>query len=213
MLRRCFMSAVLQSCDQCWIRGGGGVANSHRPGMSDAYFFRLTAQVAGPSIRGSLTGSSPKIHYSVQQGWENTTLLCVKWVSLWRVGLEVIESDSPVLTLKERGLLSRWFKLCRLWSVFGANTATVVTENFRGFLWFPSKMLGLYLKFISFRLLPYPFPVIQSYVTWATDKQTNKQTNKQTPWPEFASELYRPSYRRLSAKLVPTFADRKMSRD
>jgi hypothetical protein len=29
-----------------------------------------------------------------------------------------------------------------------------------------------------------------------------------TPWPEFASELYRPSDRRLSAKLVPTFADR-----
>jgi hypothetical protein len=29
-----------------------------------------------------------------------------------------------------------------------------------------------------------------------------------TPWPESASELYRPSDRRLSAKLVPTFADR-----
>jgi hypothetical protein len=29
-----------------------------------------------------------------------------------------------------------------------------------------------------------------------------------TPWPEFASELYRPSDRRFSAKLVPTFADR-----
>jgi hypothetical protein len=31
---------------------------------------------------------------------------------------------------------------------------------------------------------------------------------KKTQWPEFASELYRPSDRRLSAKLVPTFADR-----
>jgi hypothetical protein len=30
----------------------------------------------------------------------------------------------------------------------------------------------------------------------------------ETPWPESASELYRPSDRRLSAKLVPTFADR-----
>jgi hypothetical protein len=29
-----------------------------------------------------------------------------------------------------------------------------------------------------------------------------------TPWPEFASELYRPSDRRLSAKLVPTYVDR-----
>jgi hypothetical protein len=34
------------------------------------------------------------------------------------------------------------------------------------------------------------------------------QQNKQTPWPESASELYRPSDRSLSAKLVPTFADR-----
>jgi hypothetical protein len=31
---------------------------------------------------------------------------------------------------------------------------------------------------------------------------------KKAPWPESASELYRPSVRRLSAKLVPTFADR-----
>jgi hypothetical protein len=28
-----------------------------------------------------------------------------------------------------------------------------------------------------------------------------------SPWPESASELFRPSDRRLSAKLVPTFAD------
>jgi hypothetical protein len=33
-------------------------------------------------------------------------------------------------------------------------------------------------------------------------------TNKQTPWPVSASELRRPSGRRLSAKLMPTFADR-----
>jgi hypothetical protein len=31
---------------------------------------------------------------------------------------------------------------------------------------------------------------------------------KRTPWPESVSELYRPSDRGLSAKLVPTFADR-----
>jgi hypothetical protein len=35
---------------------------------------------------------------------------------------------------------------------------------------------------------------------------------KQTPWPETASELYRPSDRHLSAKLVPNFADRGVSR-
>jgi hypothetical protein len=28
-----------------------------------------------------------------------------------------------------------------------------------------------------------------------------------TPWPDYANEVYRPSDRRLSAKLVPTFAD------
>jgi hypothetical protein len=38
-----------------------------------------------------------------------------------------------------------------------------------------------------------------------------KQT-KQTPWPVSARELYRPSNRRLSAKLVLTFADRRVSR-
>jgi hypothetical protein len=31
---------------------------------------------------------------------------------------------------------------------------------------------------------------------------------KKTPWPESASELYQPSDRRLSAKFVPTVADR-----
>jgi hypothetical protein len=33
--------------------------------------------------------------------------------------------------------------------------------------------------------------------------------NKHTPWSESASELYRPSDRRLSAKLVSIFADRE----
>jgi hypothetical protein len=32
--------------------------------------------------------------------------------------------------------------------------------------------------------------------------------NKQTPWSESTSELYRPIDRRLSAKWLPTFADR-----
>jgi hypothetical protein len=32
--------------------------------------------------------------------------------------------------------------------------------------------------------------------------------NKKAPWPECARELFRPSDRRLSAKLVPTLADR-----
>jgi hypothetical protein len=36
--------------------------------------------------------------------------------------------------------------------------------------------------------------------------------NKQTAWSESASELYRPSDRRLSAKFVPTFAARGVPR-
>jgi hypothetical protein len=40
----------------------------------------------------------------------------------------------------------------------------------------------------------------------ATKPKQNK--NKQTPWSESASELYRPSDRRLSAKSLPTFADK-----
>jgi hypothetical protein len=35
-----------------------------------------------------------------------------------------------------------------------------------------------------------------------------KNKKKKTPWSESASELYRPSDRRLSAKCLPTFADR-----
>jgi hypothetical protein len=35
---------------------------------------------------------------------------------------------------------------------------------------------------------------------------------QQTPWPKSASELHRTNDHRLSAKLVPTFADRKVSR-
>jgi hypothetical protein len=37
---------------------------------------------------------------------------------------------------------------------------------------------------------------------------TTAKNKKKTPWPESAKELYRPSDRRLSAKLVPNFADR-----
>jgi hypothetical protein len=39
-------------------------------------------------------------------------------------------------------------------------------------------------------------------------KVLHSQKNKQTPWSESASELYRPSDRRLSAKCLPTFADK-----
>jgi hypothetical protein len=42
--------------------------------------------------------------------------------------------------------------------------------------------------------------------------ETDVICQTQTPWPQSASELYRPSSRPLSAKLVPTFADRGVPR-
>jgi hypothetical protein len=41
------------------------------------------------------------------------------------------------------------------------------------------------------------------------NKTLNSLFLKKTPWSESTSELYRPSDRRLSAKLVKTFADRR----
>jgi hypothetical protein len=46
---------------------------------------------------------------------------------------------------------------------------------------------------------------------WNNEHSVNNNEvkgKKKTPWSESASELYRPSDRRLSAKLLPTFADR-----
>jgi hypothetical protein len=42
----------------------------------------------------------------------------------------------------------------------------------------------------------------------ATEERGECNKIKKTPWPESASELYRPSDRCLSAKLLPTFEDR-----
>jgi hypothetical protein len=41
-----------------------------------------------------------------------------------------------------------------------------------------------------------------------TNGRTDGRTNERTPWSESASELCRPSDRRLSAKWLPTFADK-----
>jgi hypothetical protein len=40
------------------------------------------------------------------------------------------------------------------------------------------------------------------------NENNNNKQNKQTPWSGSVSELYRQSDRRLSAKWLPTFADR-----
>jgi hypothetical protein len=49
-------------------------------------------------------------------------------------------------------------------------------------------------------------PVLNNWTKYHTNEVDQQQ--QKTPWPESASELYRPSDRRLSAKIVPTFADR-----
>jgi hypothetical protein len=43
-------------------------------------------------------------------------------------------------------------------------------------------------------------------------KEVPSNTFSLTQWPESESELYRPGDRRLSAKLVPTLADRGVPR-
>jgi hypothetical protein len=53
-------------------------------------------------------------------------------------------------------------------------------------------------------LLPLSYP--GSYVN---NNNNNNNNNNETPWPELASDLYRPRDRRLSAKLVPAFVDRR----
>jgi hypothetical protein len=40
------------------------------------------------------------------------------------------------------------------------------------------------------------------------EEEEEEEKKKPPPWPQSDSELYRPSDRRLSAKLVPIFADR-----
>jgi hypothetical protein len=47
----------------------------------------------------------------------------------------------------------------------------------------------------------------QRGASWLVGYSSNNK-QKQTPWSESASELYRPSDRRLSAKRLPTFADK-----
>jgi hypothetical protein len=46
------------------------------------------------------------------------------------------------------------------------------------------------------------------FITWDTFRNSGHINGTKTPWPESASELYRPNAHRLSAKLLPTFADR-----
>jgi hypothetical protein len=58
------------------------------------------------------------------------------------------------------------------------------------------------------------YTIILLHITYLVMLVISHQTNKrkQTPWPESASELYRPRDHHLSAKLLPTFADNVVPR-
>jgi hypothetical protein len=81
--------------------------------------------------------------------------------------------------------------------------------NLRNSFLYQPPYCRLLLVLLLFNLMPFmPSPV--NYEGGLNVKVQHQQ-NKQTPWPDTASELYRPSDSRLSAKLVPTFADRGCS--
>jgi hypothetical protein len=82
-----------------------------------------------------------------------------------------------------------------------------------GFLYYLQANFRIVFLLSHDSFLPNPYPIQYSPVSLpldlvSSDIRTNKQKKKQTHWPQSTSELYRPSVRRMSAKLVPTFADR-----
>jgi hypothetical protein len=89
--------------------------------------------------------------------------------------------------------------------------SVIVFGIFLIFLGFSSHISLYYLHNVTTASFHFPFSSLPhskpcSLGTDSLKKITKKQT---TPWSEPVSELYRPSNRRLSAKLVPTFAARE----
>jgi hypothetical protein len=68
---------------------------------------------------------------------------------------------------------------------------------------------GPYSSMILTTFVTRTAPQYDSTTTYITNASDNRKKN---PWSESANELYRLSDRRLSAKLVPTFADRGVPR-
>jgi hypothetical protein len=80
--------------------------------------------------------------------------------------------------------------------------------------WFPARLIldSEYGGSTFLRYFGLHSTVSQKMSTFVTIAVRTKKKPKQTPWSESASELYRPSDRRLPAKLVPTFAYRGVPR-
>ena len=67
---------------------------------------------------------------------------------------------------------------------------------------------------ITFLSCLYPLELLYdlAFIPLSCNLYIQEDIIKKTPWPQSASELYRQSGRRRSAMLVPTFADRGVSR-
>jgi hypothetical protein len=84
-------------------------------------------------------------------------------------------------------------------SVRQAGVACETIEHLISLAWLKSYLkVFLPQTFVSFKSISRPLAFHCSV----------HKTKLKTPWFQSASELYRPSYRRLSAELVPTSADR-----
>jgi hypothetical protein len=67
--------------------------------------------------------------------------------------------------------------------------------------------LSVYYPLICWAANPLHIQLSESLYCWWPNLSF-RYKNKQTPWSESANELYRPRDRTLSAKWLPTFADR-----
>jgi hypothetical protein len=97
------------------------------------------------------------------------------------------------------------------WQGLNADTQHTAWGSMRLLLFFKLKETGQHSGPCN-SLNTFPLHALHFCLNGSTRKYYNKTKSKQTPWSESASELYRPSDRRLSAKWVPTFADRGVSR-
>jgi hypothetical protein len=69
----------------------------------------------------------------------------------------------------------------------------------------PRPVTGIVLLLFT-TVAPFCIPSLFCHIQF--DAAWSRRVKFKTPWPESASELYRPSDCRLSARLVPTFSDR-----
>jgi hypothetical protein len=131
-------------------------------------------------------------------------------ITNWSMSLNKRETSTFVLPLRTNRLL-QYFQhtisqapkaevtQSKIWNVFGLSNTEIVGSN-------PTRGRDVCPNF--FRVC---FVLYRQWLLDRTDdpsKQCYWLFIKKIPWSESASELYRPSDRRLSVKWLPTFADR-----